>query len=181
MTLEAALNARRSIRSYDGQALTKQEIGQLLFAAQGVTDKQRGFRAAPSAGATYPLETYCMTPEALFTYSPEGHELRKLKQGDHRKALARAALGQSCVEQAPCSIIFTAIMERTTGRYGQRGVMYAHMEAGHAAQNIHLQAVALGLGSVPVGAFEDSSVMEVLGCGKNEVPLYIIAVGRPKK
>ena len=181
ISIESAIFARRSIRSFEKSALSMGEIGQILFAAQGVTDEQNGFRAAPSAGATYPLETYCITPDAVFKYSPKRHALKKLKQGNHRNALSRAALGQACVELAPCSIIFTAIMERTTGRYGKRGIRYVHLEAGHAAQNIHLQAVALGLGSVPVGAFEDDSVKEVLGCGENEVPLYIVSIGRPKR
>ena len=105
--------------------------------------------------------------------------MRKIVGGDNRKSLSRAALGQGWVASAPLSVVITAVYSKTTGRYGDRGVMYVHMEAGHAAQNIHLQAVALGLGSVPVGAFSEDSVSTVVGCDQDEVPIYIIPVGKP--
>lgn len=178
--LEQAIAQRRSVRAYVDEPLSADHISQLLWSAQGITEPRRGFRAAPSAGATYPLETYLVTAEAIFRYIPEKHALEERKRGDYRPQLAEAALGQGFVRQAPATILFTALPERTTERYGDRGTMYVHMEAGHAAQNLHLQAVALGLGSVPVGAFSEDKVERILACGKNERALYMIPVGRPR-
>lgn len=181
LSVEAAIAERRSVRSFADSALSEEEIAQLLWAAQGVTDKSDRLRAVPSAGATYPLETYVVTREGVFHYLPEKHALESIKQGDSRKALAEAALGQTCVRHAPATFVFAAVPERTTKRYGNRGVMYIHMEAGHAAQNIHLQAVALGLGSVPVGAFDEAMAASVLGVPKGQQVLYMVPVGRPSQ
>lgn len=181
ISVEEAISKRRSVRSFDSKALTEAEISQLLWAAQGITSKRRGFRASPSAGATFPLETYLVTEKGVFHYLPEKHALEEVRKGDVRGKLSLAALGQRFVRQAPASIVFTAVFERTTRRYGSRGNMYVHMEAGHAAENIHLQAVALGLASVPVGAFLEKGVETVIGSPKNEKALYIIPVGREKK
>lgn len=178
LSVEEAIAARRSIRSYSGAPLSEVEISQLLWAAQGITDPRRGFRAAPSAGATYPLETYLVTAEGVFRYDPDRHALQPIRMGDARARLATAAYGQSFVEKAGATVVFAAVPERTTRRYGKRGQMYIHMEAGHAAQNVHLQAVALGLGSVPVGAFEDAKVAGVLDLPAGQIPLYLICVGR---
>jgi SagB-type dehydrogenase family enzyme len=125
------------------------------------------------------LETYVVVAEGVFRYLPAGHRLEVVKRGDMREALARAALGQPWVRFAPAVIAFSAVPGRTTGRYGARGMRYVHMEAGHAAQNAHLQAVALGLGSVPVGAFDDAAVAGALGLPEGETALYLIPVGRP--
>jgi SagB-type dehydrogenase family enzyme len=179
VSVEETLARRRSVRAFRSDPLTAQQVSQLLWAAQGITQKRRGFRTAPSAGATYPLNTYLVTADGVFLYEPQRHALRLKRKGDIRKALCDAALSQPSVRQAPASIVFTAVYERTTNRYGARGRQYVHMEAGHAAENVHLQAVALGLGSVPVGAFDDDDVARLLSLGRNERPLYIIPVGRP--
>jgi len=180
VSVEETLARRRSIRTFKSDRLTLDQISQLLWAAQGITERRRGLRTAPSAGATYPLTTYLVTDQGVFMYDPQKHALLPKRAGDVRPALAEAALGQSWVREAPASIVFAAIYERTTGRYGGRGQRYVHMEAGHAAENVHLQAVALGLGSVPLGAFDDENVAEVLGLGREERPLYIIPVGVPR-
>ncbi len=180
VSVEEALARRRSVRAFRDGALSDGEIAQLLWAAQGVTDPERSLRSAPSAGATYPLETYLATCEGVFRYIPGKHALEPVKSGDCRPALAEAALGQSCVQRAAAVFVFAAADERTTGRYGQRGIMYVHMEAGHAAQNLHLQAVALGLGSVPVGAFDESRSASVLGTPAGQRVLYMVPVGRPE-
>lgn len=177
--LTQALAKRRSLREYGLRALSMQELSQLLWATQGITD-WRGFRTAPSAGATYPLEVYLATSEGLFRYEPQGHQLRRLGQQDLRPALAGAALQQGWVREAPAVFILTAVAERTARRYGQRAERYIAMEIGHAAQNLLLQAVALGLGGVPVGAFEDDKVAKVLGLPKDEAPLYIVPVGKQR-
>ena len=176
---ELTLGRRRSVREFAARDLTRGEIGQLLWAAQGVTDKSAGFRAAPSAGALYPLEVYAVIREGVYRYEPKGHALRQRDQRDVRSDLARAALGQECVAGAACVFALAAIAKRTTRKYGERGIRYIHIEAGHAAQNLLLQAQALGLAGVPVGAFDDDAVARVLALAGDEEPLYLIPVGRP--
>jgi len=180
VSVEETLAKRRSIRAFKADPLTRGQVSQILWAAQGITEKRGGLRTAPSAGATYPLATYLVTAEGVFLYDAEQHALVPRRREDVRSALAAAALGQSSVREAPASVVFAAIYERTTGRYGSRGHRYVHMEAGHAAQNVHLQAVALGLVSVPLGAFDDERVAEVLGLGREEHALYIIPMGLPR-
>jgi len=179
MSVEEAIAGRRSVRSFSPQPLSDSAIGALLFAAQGITDAVTGFRAAPSAGATYPLEIYLLTQLGVEHYLPRQHALERVHAGDVRPRLARACLGQEFIAQSPAIIVMTAVHERTRRRYGERALRYVAMEAGHAAQNIHLQAVALGLGSVPIGAFDDGAVERIIGCGRGEQALYVIAVGRP--
>ncbi|MFC1875054.1 SagB/ThcOx family dehydrogenase [Chloroflexota bacterium] len=182
-TFAEVLLGRRSVRHYIGEVLTLQELSQLLWAAQGITDA-RGFRTAPSAGATYPLEVYAVVgdvkgaAEGIYRYKSQEHRLLKVASGEWREALARAALDQQWVTQGAVNIIITAIYERTTGHYGKRGIRYVDMEAGHAAQNVCLQAVALKLGTVVVGAFDDRQVAGILELTDNEIPLYIMPVGR---
>ncbi len=174
---------RRSVRDYTGEPVTLQELSQLLWAAQGITD-YRGFRTAPSAGALYPLEIYVVAGNVqdlvpgVYRYKPHEHELVQLMEGDKRDELAGAALGQSFVKEGALVIVFTAIYERTTVKYGERGIRYVHMEAGHAAQNLCLQVTAMQLGVVTVGAFHDEQVVKLLNLPDNEHPLYIIPVGR---
>ncbi len=176
-SLEEAISKRRSKRRFNSQELTLAQISQLLWSAQGITDEGSGFRAAPSAGALYPMEVYLLNKDGLFHYLPEGHKLEQVLQKDLRRELAGAALGQSFVAQAPAAIVIAAVYERVSRRYGQRGRRYTDIEAGHIAQNIHLQAVALGLGSLPVGAFDDEAVKSLLELPDEEQPLYIIPVG----
>ena len=183
VSIEETLLKRGSVRDYAGEPLTLGEVSQLLWAAQGATDAE-GFQTAPSAGATYPLETYVVVgdvgnlTEGVYRYISAGHKLVKTLEGDRRSQLAGAALWASSVKKGAVSIVFTAIYERTTQQYGDRGIRYVHMEAGHAAQNVYLQAVALGLGTVVIGAFRDDQVSEILKLSKNEQPLYIMPVGR---
>jgi len=180
MNLLETLWQRRSVRSFLSKTLTDNEISQLLFAAQGISDTQRGLRTAPSAGATYPLEIYLVTADGLYHYLPDKNALRLLKTGDIRSELSAAALGQNTIREAPAIIIFSAIFERTTGRYRDRGVRYVYIEVGHAAQNVHLMAVALGLASVPIGAFDDVKVARIIGVSQSEKVLYLIPVGKAR-
>lgn len=179
MSVEEALSRRRSVRRFRPEALPPGQIGQLCWAAQGITNRKRGLRTAPSAGATYPLEVYVFTSEGVFHYEARSHELVKRHRDDLRADLAAAALSQQSVELAPVVLVFTAVYERTETRYKDRARRYVHMEAGHAAQNVLLQAVAMGLGGVPVGAFSDDRVAVLLELREDESPLYIIPVGRP--
>jgi SagB-type dehydrogenase family enzyme len=183
-SLEEALLARRSVRSYSEEPITLQQLSQLLWAGQGITDPS-GKRTAPSAGALYPLKLYVVAgnveglASGVYEYEPETHTLVKTLDGDRRQSLAQAALGQASVEQCAIDIIITANYEITTVKYGERGIRYVHMEAGHAAQNICLEAVALELGAVTIGAFDDAGVHQVLELPDDEVPLYIIPAGNP--
>jgi SagB-type dehydrogenase family enzyme len=179
MSVEEAISKRRSVRRFADKDLTIGQVGQLAWAAQGITEPGRGLRAAPSAGATYPLEMYVVKKEGVFHYLPQGHKLEQLSDRDHRADLAQAAMGQGSVRGAPVSFVFAAVYQRTRARYGDRAERYVHMEAGHAAENIHLQAVALGLGSVPVGAFDDGEVAKALSLPADQAPIYIIPVGYP--
>jgi SagB-type dehydrogenase family enzyme len=169
------LDSRRSERSFVRRTLDREQISQLLWAAQGVT--RRGLRTAPSAGALYPLEIYLVTSEGIHHYLPQSHELERIVEGEILSQLARAALDQGCVGEAPVSIVIAAVYQRTERRYGERAARYVWIEAGHVAQNIHLQAVAMGLGSVPIGAFDDRQVHRVLSLPEDQLPLYIIPVG----
>jgi SagB-type dehydrogenase family enzyme len=177
VTLEEAVERRRSIRDFSRAPLSLAEIAQLLWAAQGVTSPE-GLRAAPSAGARYPLETYCVCEHGLFHYQPTDHAAIKVQEEDLRAALASACWGQTFIAEAPLSIAFAAVYERTTSRYGERGMRYIYMDVGHAAQNVHLQAEALGLGSVAAGAFDDGPVEEVLRLPGDHRPIYIVSIGR---
>ncbi len=179
VSLEEAIFKRRSQRRFQEEGLSLRQISQLLWAGQGITAKQDSFnfRAAPSAGALYPLELYALTKDGLYHYIPEGHKLEILSDGDLRRDLADACLGQDSVSSAALDIVISAVYERVTAKYGQRGVQYTHIEAGHVAQNIHLQATALGLGSVSIGAFSNDKVKNILNLSGEEVPLYIIPVG----
>jgi len=186
MSVEEAILKRRSIRRFRNDALSLSQLSQLLWAAQGIT-ASGGRRVAPSAGATYPLEILAVTGEqtveslgaGVYHYQIDSHALALCAKGDLRTALAEAALGQTCVAAAPIDIIVCAFYSRTVYRCGRRGERYVHMVVGHVGQNISLQAVALGLGTVMIGAFEDEQVRKVLQLEEELRPLYIVPVGKP--
>jgi len=190
MSLEEAIARRRSIREYSDKPLFLMHLSQILWAAQGITDVKRSFRAAPSAGATYPLELYVVVGEngvainktyflkaGVYKYNVKRHSLVLVKEGDVRESLAKAALNQEWVRKAPVSIVIVAIYERTTKFYGERGVRYVLIEVGHVGQNIYLQATALRLGTVAVGAFYDDEVRKIISASENEHPVYIMPIG----
>lgn len=177
ISLEEAIAKRRSVREFADRDITQEEISQLLWAAQGTTDKTHSLRSVPSAGALYPLEIYLITKDGLFHYDVKKHTLEILGRRDLRPELARAGFNQAMIQEAAADIVICAVFERVTSKYAERGVSYVYMEAGHAAQSIQLMAVSLGLASVPVGAFDDKSVTVVLGLDNNRKPLYIIPVG----
>jgi len=179
MLLEKALALRRSVREFRRNLLTDRELSQLLWAAQGITSLD-GLRTAPSAGAIFPLEVWVATPSGLYHYQPREHGLTQHFEGDLRPAIYRAALMQEAILQAPAVFAIAAVYERTAHKYGeQRTPRYVHMEAGHSAQNLLLEAVALKLGGVLIGAFNDGEVERALSLPADQKPLYLIAVGRP--
>ncbi len=183
ISIEKALLCRRSMREFATEALELWQISQLAWAAQGTTGPDL-YRTAPSAGALYPLELYVAAgnvdglPPGLYRYDLRAHELGLWLQDDKRRELFEAALSQNSILQAAAVFAISAIYKRTTAKYGERGIRYVHMEAGHAAQNLLLQAAALGLGAVLLGAFSDERVRQVLMLNQTETPLYLIPVGR---
>jgi SagB-type dehydrogenase family enzyme len=181
LSLARAIEIRRSTRSFSDADISLEQLSCVLWAAQGITDTLNGhaLRAAPSAGALYPLECYAVTRQGCYRYIPAAHKIILIKAGDMRSKLSSAALSQSAIMDAPLSIVITAVYDRTTVKYAERGIRYVHIEVGHAAQNVLLQAVSLGLAAVPIGAFYDDKVAHVIGCTDAEVPLYIIPIGVP--
>jgi len=183
VSVEEAVANRRSVREYATTPLEISEISQLLWAAQGLTDPS-GLRTAPSAGALYPLEMYiaCGNVTGLsagvYHYLPQSHALDRVVGRDVREDLYESALRQPSVRDAAAVIIIAADYNRTTRKYGERGIRYVHMEAGHASENIYLQAYTLGIGTVSIGAFDDSGVESVIGLPKNQTPLYLMPVGK---
>lgn len=180
ISLEEAIVTRRSVRRFSSQPLTPSQISQLLWAAQGLTNTM-DLRTAPSAGARYALEIYLIDAQGVFHYHPSGHTLSTHTEGDLRKDVCRAAIGQDSILQAPCTIVLAAVFTRISERYGREcAPRYVYMEVGHAAQNVLLQAQALGLGAVPIGAFEDEDLHAVLALPPDHKPLYLIPIGYPR-
>ena len=192
MTVEEALLLRRSLRDYTDEPVTVMQLSMVLWAAQGISEVGREFRTAPSAGATYPLEVYVVVgkdavlvgegeylPAGVYKYDVKLHALRLVKPGDWRRSLMEAALNQRWVGYARVNLVICAVYERTTWRYGERGVRYVHIEVGHVGQNVYLMATALGLGTVAVGAFDDDRVAEIVDAEPEERPLYIMPIGVP--
>jgi SagB-type dehydrogenase family enzyme len=183
--VERALAGRRSVREYADAPLPLAELAQLAWAAQGVSDPA-GYRTAPSAGALYPLELYLAAGEVLglepgvYRYLPQGHRLVRHAGGDVRGAVARAALLQLWIADAPAILVLAGVIERSAAKYGDRARRYVHMEVGHAAQNVYLQAETLGIGTCMVGAFHDGQLKRVLALPDEVEPLALLPVGRPR-
>ena len=183
MSVEQALRERRSVRAYTGEPLTLVEVGQLLWAAQGVTTDWGG-RTAPSAGALYPLELYVVAgavdglEAGVYRYEPSGHRVEGIITGDVREELSAVSLQQESVRDGAAVFVLSGVYERTRSRYGDRAERYVHIEVGHAAQNLALQATALGLGCVVVGSFGDDDLKDLLAMSVDESPLYVVPVGR---
>ena len=183
VSVEEALQQRRSVRTYSHASLGLEDVAQVLWAAQGVT-RPSGYRTTPSAGALQPLVIYLVAGKVadlapgVYRYEPGEHALVLTRKGDLRGALAASALGQRPVQEAPAVVVIAADYERTARKYGTRAQRYVHMEAGHAAQNVYLQATARGLGTVLVGAFDDLKSREVLGLPASHTPLGLMPLGR---
>ncbi len=187
VSLEEAIARRRSIRDFTSEPLSQLQLSQLLWATQGISNARGGYRTVPSAGATYPLEVFVVCggngvdgiSDGVYQYNVESHSLRRHFEGDVRGELALAALDQDFICVAPVDIIICALYSRTLSGYGGRGERYVHVEVGHAGQNIYLQATALGLATVAIGAFNDEQVKQVLRLGEEYQPLYIMPIGKP--
>jgi len=180
--LAQLLQQRRSLRDYASTPLGIEALAALLWAAQGITARD-DLRTAPSAGALYPLELYCVAGAVtglvpgVYHYLPRLHTLQTVLPEDRRVLLADAALDQEWLAAAPVVLALGALFRRTTRKYGERGIRYVHIEVGHVAQNVCLMAGALGLGAATVGAFDDAAVQTVLGLPDDVVPLYLLPAG----
>ncbi len=185
ISLERAIHKRRTIRSFESRALTLKQLSQLLWSAQGITGTGGFKRAAPSAGALYPMDIYGVVGRdciekldaGVYLYEPANHSISLVKEGDFRRDVAIASLGQMWMAHAPLSLVITAEYSRITVKYRQRGIRYAMMEAGHIGQNIFLQSEAMGLEAGIVGAFEDQKVTQLMGSKKTHEPLLLMPVG----
>ncbi|MBU8921161.1 MAG: SagB/ThcOx family dehydrogenase [Bacteroidales bacterium] len=192
-SIEKVLQERRSVRQYTDDPVTMEEVSQLLWAAYGITYTAEGMpdflrgglKTAPSAGARYPLEIYLVAGKVtgllpgIYWYVPEGHVLHRLADGDVRTDLQAACLDQKFAGEAPISIVWSAVYERCTEKYEDRGRdRYVCMDLGHSAQNVYLQCGSLGLGTCAIGAFTDDSLKKLIGMTGEEVPLYVMPVGR---
>lgn len=187
--LEEAIRKRRSVRNYKDEAISLKELSNLLFSAQGITGDYFGtsLRTAPSAGALYPFEIYIYVhngenlERGIYHYNVLEHSLEFIKKGDFRNSFFKAGLFQEMFLEAPIIFVYTAIFERTTQKYGDRGYRYVYIEAGHIAQNVSLECISLGLVSCVIGAFFDDMINEILGVdGKKESAIYIQTIGKPK-
>ena len=179
MSLEEAIQKRKSVRKYSPKELTLEQVAQILWSAYGANPRKNNFvaRNVPSAGGVFPMTVYLLDKNGVYRYQPLNHSLALVKEGDKRKELAEAALGQGYIRQAPVNLVITSDVAKCAQRYGDRAQRYTDIEAGHIGQNVALEAVSLGLGTVMVGAFNDEAVKEVLALPDNESPLYIIPVG----
>jgi SagB-type dehydrogenase family enzyme len=200
-SVEKAISQRRSVREYAEAGLSMVEISQVLWAAQGFTQERKdpprmwnpkyewqgGLRTAPSAGALYPMEIYVLAgnieglAKGVYKFVPKSHSLKKIMGGDKRSALSDAALKQAAIEKAAAVVVMAGVYERTSYKYGDRAERYVHIETGSIAENISLQCVALGLGTVLMGAFKDDEVKKVLQMPDDERPLLIMPLGRAAK
>jgi len=188
VSVEEVIKSRRTVRSFRADPLTLSQLSQLLWAAQGITDERKGLRSAPSGGALYPLDVYVSVgekgvidlPEGIYRYLPQNHKIEKITEGDRRREIAKASVGQNWMAQAPVIFVITAEYSRITKKYGNRGQRYAHIEVGHVGQNIFLQAEAIGLGAGIVGAFNDQEIAKIINAMPNHEPLIIMPVGYKK-
>lgn len=178
ISLEELLWKRQSTHAFTAQVPSWEQIGQMLWAAQGVNRPNEKKRTVPSAGATYPLEMYVILPEGIYHYLPNEHAAVQTKKGNPWEELLKAGFKPASVYHSPCVFVIGAEFERTSKRFGDEATRYVYLEGGHAAQNLLLQAEALGLSTVPIGVALNQQVCDLLGIPKEQKPIYVIATGQ---
>ena len=182
ISFEEAVLKRRSVRSYSDEPLKIEEVSQLLWASQGITDFDYNFRTTPSAGALYPLSIYIVVENVenldsgIYKYLPESHSVEKIKEGNFRNDIYENSLKQSSIKESSLIIIICADYQITRNKYKEHAEKYVHMESGHVGQNIYLQSVSLNLGVVAVGAFDNQEIKNIIN--SKEVPIYIFPIGK---
>jgi SagB-type dehydrogenase family enzyme len=177
ISLNRAIQKRRSMRKFTSKGLTLGQISQLLWAAQGITDFKTGFRTAPSAGALYPLEVYMVKSDGVWHYLAKKHAIEQVGEQDLREKIAKAAFGQMMIAQAPVVFVIAGDFKREMVKYGSRGMLYTYIEVGNASENLLLETVSLGLAAVPVGGFSPNEVKKILNLPVKQTPLLLIPVG----
>jgi SagB-type dehydrogenase family enzyme len=185
MSVEEALARRRSRRVFKDYSLTLEQVSQLLWSAQGITEERNGLRTAPSAGALYPLDIYLVVGKdkvedlkvGVYHYNPLQHSLTIILEEDRRREISQACLDKNQIENAPVSLIITAEFSRTTNKFGKKGINFVYMEAGHVAQNIYLQVESLGLATVSMGGIREKDISQALNLPEQYIPLYVMPVG----
>lgn len=184
VSVEVSILKRRSVRSFANESVSFEDFSQILWSAYGITDKVRNFHSVPSAGAIYPLEVFVVVnnvrniPVGIYKYFPEDHKILCIKDGDYRKDLFDFSYGQMPVKESAFVVIFCANYEKTMARYRQRGIKYVDIEVGHCGQNVYLQCVSLGLGTVAIGAFDENRVKSMLDLDSKIIPIYLMPVGK---
>ena len=185
LSVDRAIDSRRSEREFKDMPLSLLELSRLLHYAYGITEKREQLRAAPSAGALYPIEIYPVAnnveglAQGIYRYFVADHSLALVREGDFRHQMRRHALGEEMMERASVVLVLSAVFERSAWRYRERAYRYILLEAGHISQNIYLVATALGLGTCAVGAFDDHGYNKIMGVdGKKESVIYLMPVGK---
>jgi SagB-type dehydrogenase family enzyme len=176
MSLNEALSRRRSVRGFESKPLSQQQLGQLLWATQGITDPATGHRTAPSAMAVYPLTVYVCTTDGVFTYEPKGHKLVRLSTEDRRADVTQPPRGG---QPAPVSFVFTGDPSKFGSRLPDRAAAFVYLEVGHAAENLALEATALGLATVTQGGIDAAKVSKALNLPPGTLVVYTMPVGYP--
>lgn len=184
-SLEECLSMRRTVREFSEAPLSVAEAGQLMWAAQGITSPEKQ-RTAPSAARLYPLDVYVVAgnmefPAGIYRYLPERHQLLPLQDGDKRPALCKAAPQREFLPDVPMVVVITGTRKRTAQKFPDDAMRFMCLEAGHVMQNILLEATALGLICVPMGAFSAEEARKALKPAAGEDPLYMTAIGKPLK
>jgi SagB-type dehydrogenase family enzyme len=178
---------RRSVRDYSPDPIPLQDLSNLLWATQGITEKAPGpwFRTAPSAGALHPMDTYIVAARVgelgpgIYRLRVEDFSLEPKKLGNFASLISQAALDQEIVRNAAVVFVWVAVIQRSRQKYRQRAYRYIYLDSGHIAQNLYLAATALNLGCCAVAAFFDEEVNQLLGVdGKEETALYLATVGK---
>lgn len=180
LSLEEALWKRHSTREFTAKQLTWQEIGQLCWAAQGINRPGAQKRTTPSAGSTYPLTLYLILPDGVYQYNPADHAVRQIQSSPIAALLPAAGLNSEMIQSAACIVVIGALLDRTEARFGTQARRYVYLEAGHAAQNLLLQAEALSLGGVPIGPDLTTAQRQALGMPAADEAVYLVLVGHPK-
>jgi SagB-type dehydrogenase family enzyme len=176
MSLNEALSRRRSVRAFDAKTLDQQQLGQLLWAAQGITDPATGHRTAPSAMAVYPLIVYVCTADGVFTYEPKGHKLVRVSAEDRRVDVTQPPRGG---QPAPVSFVFTGDPSKFGSRFPDRAAAFVYLEVGHAAENLALEATALGLATVTQGGIDTAKASKALNLPQGTLVVYTMPAGYP--
>jgi len=180
VSVSDALAMRRSCREFQPKNLSRDQVAQLCWAAQGITDDHKGLRTSPSAGAWYPITVFVADADGVFEYRPQEHALSPVLESDARSGLQNAAAGQSCLGEAPLCLVIAVDIQRMVSKYHADAERYCLIEVGHVAQNVLVQATAMGLAGAPIGAFDRDEAFSALRLARYLQPVYLLPIGFPR-